>query len=157
MITVSAYDTHVEKLFDRMKRLHSALCGAGIPISGHWRHGVYLHVSEWDPGKARLHAMWTWRGIHLVFAGEKVRPKYLEPVPGFSQPTQTAEGILIAPVLDLVTMKLTRLRLKDQVHIQDLDSVGLIPLRLRQRFLKRYESALSKYGRANSFSGACGC
>jgi hypothetical protein len=29
-------------------------------------------------------------------------------------------------VVDLVRMKLTSFRLKDQVHIQDLDSVGLI-------------------------------
>ena len=62
----------------------------------------------------------------MVFTGEKVRPEYLEPVPGFSEPTRTAEGILVAPVADLVHMKLTSFRLKDQVHIQDMDSVGLI-------------------------------
>ncbi len=39
---------------------------------------------------------------------------------------RTKEGILIAPVPDLVRMKLTSFRLKDKVHIQDLDSVGLI-------------------------------
>ena len=33
---------------------------------------------------------------------------------------------LIAPVADLVRMKLTSYRLKDRVHIQDLDGVGLI-------------------------------
>ena len=33
---------------------------------------------------------------------------------------------MLAPVADLVRMKLTSYRLKDQVHIQDLDSVGLI-------------------------------
>ena len=65
-------------------------------------------------------------GIHMVFVGEKVRPEYLEAVPGFSEPTRTAEGILIAPVADLVQMKLTSFRMKDKVHIQDLDSVGLI-------------------------------
>ena len=47
-------------------------------------------------------------------------------MPGFSEPTRTAEGILVAPVADLVHMKLTSFRLKDQVHIQDMDSVGLI-------------------------------
>jgi hypothetical protein len=36
------------------------------------------------------------------------------------------EGILLAPVADLVRMKLTSFRLKDRVHLQDLDSVGLI-------------------------------
>jgi hypothetical protein len=63
--------------------------------------------------------------IHVVFAGEKVRPEYLEPVPA-SDPVTARNGILIAPVADLVHMKLTSFRLKDKVHIQDMDSVGLI-------------------------------
>jgi hypothetical protein len=79
-------------------------------------------------------------GVHLVFVGEKVCPEYLEPIPG-STPVRAEKGILIAPVADLVRMKLTSFRLKDKVHIQDLDGVGLIvpeieqslsePLRLR--------------------------
>ena len=64
--------------------------------------------------------------VHLVFMNEKVRPEYLEPVPGFSDPVVTAEGVLLAPVADLVRMKLTSFRLKDRVHVQDLDAVGLI-------------------------------
>jgi hypothetical protein len=165
MITASAYDIHVEKLFDRMKRLHAALSGAGIAYRIIGGMAVYLQVSERDPGKARLtrdvdvavnrgeleriasaavpfgfqfrHVAGVdmlldnaepraSSGIHLVFAGEKVRPEYSEPVPRFSEPTRTAEGILIAPVADLVRMKLTSFRLRDQVHIQDMDSVGLI-------------------------------
>jgi hypothetical protein len=47
-------------------------------------------------------------------------------------------------VADLVRMKLTSFRLRDQVHIQDLDSVGLItqeiensvPDALRERLKK---------------------
>ena len=57
--------------------------------------------------------------VHLLFLNEKVRPEYAEAV-------QTREGILLAPVVDLVRMKLTSYRLKDRVHIQDLDGVGLI-------------------------------
>ena len=64
-------------------------------------------------------------GVHVVFVGEKVRPEYLEPVPG-SPPVRSKKGILIASVADLVRMKLTSFRLKDKVHIQDLDGVGLI-------------------------------
>jgi hypothetical protein len=64
--------------------------------------------------------------VHLIFVREKVRPEYVEAVPDFSAPATTAEGILLAPVVDLVRMKLTRFRLKDRVHIQDLDAVGLI-------------------------------
>jgi hypothetical protein len=64
--------------------------------------------------------------VHLVFVREKVRPDYVTPVPDFSPPTRTTEGVLLAPVADLVRMKLTSYRLKDRVHIQDLDAVGLI-------------------------------
>jgi hypothetical protein len=64
--------------------------------------------------------------IHLIFVREKVRPDYLEAVPDFSEATISAEGVLLAPVADLVCMKLTSFRLKDQVHIQDMDSVDLI-------------------------------
>ena len=64
--------------------------------------------------------------VRLVFVGEKVRPEYVEPVPAFSQPTVTVEGVLLAPVADLVRMKLTSFRDKDRVHVRDLDSVRLI-------------------------------
>ena len=84
-----------------------------------FRHiaGVDMLVDSDNP-KARS-------AIHLVFLNEKVRPDYLEPVPD-SPPATTQEGILLAPVSDLVRMKLTSYRLKDRVHLQDLDSVGLI-------------------------------
>jgi hypothetical protein len=51
---------------------------------------------------------------------------YPEAVPDFSPPVETREGVLLAPVADLVRMKLTSCRLKDRVHIQDLDAAGLI-------------------------------
>jgi hypothetical protein len=87
--------------------------------------------------------------VHLVFVREKVRPDYLEPAPGFSPPVRTLEGVLLAPVADLVRMKLTSYRLKDRVHIQDLEAVGLItpeieaqlsePLRARLRDVRAAE------------------
>jgi hypothetical protein len=64
--------------------------------------------------------------VHLIFVREKVRPEYVEAVPDFSPVTATEDGMLIAPVADLVRMKLTSFRLKDRVHIQDMDGVGLI-------------------------------
>ena len=84
-----------------------------------FRHtaGEDMLVDSDDP---RAHS-----AVHLVFTNEKVRPEYLEAIPS-SEPVRTKEGILIAPVCDLVLMKLTSFRLKDKVHIQDMDSVGLI-------------------------------
>jgi len=80
------------------------------------------------------------RAVHLICVQEKVRPEYAEPVPAFSK-APAIHGLLVAPVADLVRMKLTSFRLKDKVHIQDLDGVGLItpeieaglPELLRQR------------------------
>jgi len=87
--------------------------------------------------------------VHLIFVGEKVRPDYLEPVPAFSPPVRTTEGVLLAPVADLVRMKLTSFRLRDRVHLKDMDVVGLItadiesvlpaPLRERLREVRLQE------------------
>lgn len=164
MLTATAYDTHVEQLFDRVQQLHRILKAAGIPYRIVGGLAVFIHVAERDPVRARLtadvHAAirredlpaviaaagkvgWLYRhvagidilvdaerpkarsAVHLVFLNEKVRPDYLEAVPD-SPPDTTREGVLIAPVADLVRMKLTSHRLKDRVHIQDLDAVGLI-------------------------------
>lgn len=164
MITVAAYDTYVENLFERMSRFHSALASAGISYRIIGGMAVFFHVSERDHDKARFTrdvdaavqrqdlksivaaaegAGFRYRhvagidmlvdaikpsarsAIHLVFAGERVRPSDPEPIP-FSEPVRTAEGVLLAPVADLLRMKLTSFRLKDKVHIQDMDSVGLI-------------------------------
>jgi hypothetical protein len=58
--------------------------------------------------------------VHLV-ANENVRPRHVD-----STPERSKKGYWIAPVADLVRMKLTSFRLKDKVHIQDLDAVHLI-------------------------------
>ncbi len=63
--------------------------------------------------------------IHVLFAGEKVRPDYLLPAPEISESEAGPE--FPVPTLDaLVRMKLTSFRLKDQVHLLDLLEVGLI-------------------------------
>ena len=63
--------------------------------------------------------------VHFIFVSEKVRPEYLEPVPDFSQAPKI-DGLAVAPVADLVRMKLTSFRDKDRVHIRDMEGVGLI-------------------------------
>ena len=63
--------------------------------------------------------------VHLLFVNEKVRSEHVEAVPS-SAPEFSSEAFFIAPVRDLVRMKLTSFRLKDKVHIQNLDGAGLI-------------------------------
>ena len=65
------------------------------------------------------------RAIHLVFAGEKVRPEDPEPVPELGMSRRIRELRLI-PLASLIRMKLTSFRLKDQTHLKDLDEAGLI-------------------------------
>ena len=65
------------------------------------------------------------RAVHLIFMGEKVRPEYVEPVPSLGS-AQTIRGLKLIPLADLVTMKLTSFRAKDEAHLKDLDEIGLI-------------------------------
>lgn len=168
--TITAYDAHVEQLRDTVRRLAEAFARAGIEYRVIGGLAVFFHVAVRDPGAARatrdvdvavnrtdlaaiieavrpigfvhrhaagvdmlvdaLHPS-ARSAVHLVFAREKVR------------------GVRLAPVADLVRMKLTSYRLKDRVHIQDLDAVGLItpeieaqlsePLRVRLREVRAAE------------------
>jgi hypothetical protein len=81
--------------------------------------------------------------VHVIFIGEFVRPGDLETVPS-SPPDRTQEGICIAPVVDLLHMKLTSFRLKDKVHIQDMDSVGLITPEIEATLSPEYARRLSE-------------
>ncbi len=63
--------------------------------------------------------------VHVVFAGEKVREEYSEPVPSINEFAIDKE-VRTLPLEALVRMKLTSYRLKDRVHLLDMLSVGLI-------------------------------
>jgi len=65
------------------------------------------------------------RAVHMIFTGEKVRREYLEATPDIG-PHRAIRGLRLVPLVDLVRMKLTSFRLKDQMHIKDLEEVGLI-------------------------------
>lgn len=63
--------------------------------------------------------------VHVVFAGKKVREEYSEAVPDIDQ-FEWIEDARTLPFDRLVTMKLRSFRRKDQVHLLDLISIGLI-------------------------------
>jgi hypothetical protein len=71
--------------------------------------------------------------VHVVFAGEKVRPEYALPAPDIAESEQAASYRVLA-LEALVRMKLTSFRRKDQVHLLDLLDVGLIDATWCQRF-----------------------
>jgi len=65
------------------------------------------------------------RAVHLVFAGEKVRPEYSEVTPQLG-PYREIRALRTISLADLVRMKLTSFRAKDEAHVKDLDDAGLI-------------------------------
>jgi len=64
--------------------------------------------------------------VHVVFAGEKVRPEYELAAPGMDRTEIIAEGLRVIALDALLRMKLTSFRRKDQVHLLDLIEVGLV-------------------------------
>jgi hypothetical protein len=63
--------------------------------------------------------------IHLLFANEKVRADYALPTPDLES-AEPHESFRVIGLNQLVTMKLTSFRRKDQVHLGDMLEVGLI-------------------------------
>ena len=65
------------------------------------------------------------RAVHLLFTGEKVRLEYPEPAPE-PQAHRRIKGVRLIPLKDLIRMKLTSFRAKDEAHLKDLDLAGLV-------------------------------
>ena len=63
--------------------------------------------------------------VHVVFAGEKVRPEYALSAPDVADAEETGLFRLLS-LEALVRMKLTSFRDKDRVHLRDLIDIGLI-------------------------------
>ena len=71
--------------------------------------------------------------VRVVFAGEKVREEYLASVPSIDEYEFIQESRTL-PLDALVRMKLTSYRRKDQVHLLDMISIGLIDETWPNRF-----------------------
>ncbi|MEQ8211631.1 MAG: hypothetical protein RH917_17525 [Lacipirellulaceae bacterium] len=63
--------------------------------------------------------------VHLLFAEEKVKESYYASAPRLSV-NKSVESYALLQLEQLLTMKLTSFRRKDQVHVQDLIGVGLV-------------------------------
>ncbi len=80
--------------------------------------GVGMFLEQTDPNPRRA--------VHLVWAGEKVRPEYDTPAPTIDQRETLAPGIQVVSLAGLVQMKLTSYRDLDRVHLRDMIDVGLV-------------------------------
>lgn len=80
--------------------------------------GVGMFLERDDPNPRH--------GVHLVWAGEKVRPEYPLPSPTIDERQMLERGKSVVSLSGLVRMKLIANRDLDRVHLRDLIDVGLI-------------------------------
>ncbi len=115
--------------------VRSALEGAGFFHQNMLNVDVFIDGPQGRPSG----------GVHLLFAGEKVRPEDEGPCPELDESERGADFQLVA-LPALVRMKLVSWRRKDQVHLLDMIGVGLIdanwPARLPPRLGERLRELL---------------
>ncbi len=103
--------------------------------------GMFLKRDDPNPRKA----------VHIVWAGEKVRPEYEYPSPALDQCQELSPGINVVSLPGLVQMKLLSNRDQDRVHLRDMIDVGLVGRellgKLPKSLAKRLESLLAESGR----------
>lgn len=93
----------------------------------HFRQTSGLNMFVEDPeGSAR-------DAVHIVLVGEMVRGDDFEANPDL-EPSETANEFRTIPLEALVRMKLNSFRRKDQVHILDMISLGIIDKTWPERF-----------------------
>lgn len=78
--------------------------------------GMFLERSDPNPRKA----------VHLVWAGEKVKPEYVLPSPAIEEREALEPGKQVVALAGLVRMKLLANRDQDRVHLRDMIDVGLV-------------------------------
>ncbi len=64
-------------------------------------------------------------GVHMLFAGEKVRAEYVAPAAEVEE-SESTEKFNVVTLEALVRMKLTSFRDKDRMHLRDMIDVRLI-------------------------------
>ena len=105
--------------------------------------GVGMFLDREDPNPRH--------GVHLVWAGEKVRPEYELPSPAIDERQQLSGGYQVVSLPGLLRMKLLSYRDRDRVHLTDMIEVGLIGrdmlISLTPELAKRLEPLLSEAGR----------
>lgn len=89
--------------------------------------------------------------VHLVWAGEKVRPEYALPSPTLDESEAPESALPVVSLPSLVTMKLMANRDHDRVHLRDMIDVDLIDRGLLQQLppelAERLDALLTELGR----------
>ena len=97
------------------ERVKAALEEVGFVHSFAFENDIFV---DGPAGKAR-------EAVHILFAGERVKPQDAEPAPELES-AELIDGYQTMGLDRLIAMKLTAFRLKDRVHLRDMIDVGLI-------------------------------
>jgi hypothetical protein len=124
-----------------LARARAAALSVGMDYFEVMGVGMFLEQDDANPRHA----------VHLVWAGEKVRPEYPFPSPAIDQRQALEPGKQVISLAGLVLMKLMSNRDQDRVHLRDLIDVGLINRDLLKNLppelAKTLETLLAEAGR----------
>ena len=81
--------------------------------------------------------------VHLLYAGEKVRPQYATPSAEVTE-IEHAEEYDVLTLEALVRMKLNSFRRKDQMHLLDFISIGLVDATWIPKLLPEHAARLQQ-------------
>jgi hypothetical protein len=103
--------------------------------------GMFLERDDPNPRQA----------VHLIWAGEKVRPEYPLPAPSINERQTLEPGTQVVSLPALVRMKLLSNRDQDRLHLRDLIEVNLVTRDflndLPQELAARLDALLTESGR----------
>jgi hypothetical protein len=146
------FEKRVEQLFDLAGRVEAAFAAAGLEYRVIGGLAVYLYVEEAEPDAGRLtrdidiavrredldriaRAVEPFGMQYRQVDGEDMlvqagapsarRAVHLKPAPAIGH-YRTLHGVRLVPLADLIRLKLTSFRSKDETHLKDLDEAGLI-------------------------------
>ncbi len=101
---------------DHLPTARAAALSAGLDYFEAVGVGMFLERNDPNPRQ----------GVHLIWAGEKVRPENPLPSPSIEERQTLAPGLQVVTLPGLVRMKLMANRDQDRVHLRDLIEVGLV-------------------------------
>ena len=126
---------------DDLPRARMAALAAGMDYFEVMGVGMFLERDDPNPRHA----------VHLVWAGERVRPEYELPSPRIDEGEELPGGWSVVSLAGLVRMKLLSYRDRDRTHLTDMIEVGLIGrdmlAALTPELARRLETLLREAGK----------
>jgi len=124
-----------------LPRARAAALAAGMDYFEVVGVGMFLEQDDPNPRQA----------VHLIWAGEKIRPEYSLPAPTIDQRQSIEPGTQVVSLPALTFMKLLSNHDQDRVHLHDLIDVGLVTRDflkdLSQPLAERLDALLTESGR----------